>query len=58
MAVPTKASIANYLTSIGYTASSVEQVMITPTTFTVWYRVVDPTDSTKYTLAQDGYYLQ
>lgn len=55
---PTKTSIGNYLTSLGYDASKVEQVVITPSTFTVWYRVVNPTDPTRYTLQEDGYYLQ
>lgn len=55
---PTLAMMHQFIASLGYDPNNVEQVIATPTTFTVWYRVVSTTDPTKYTLQSDGYFLQ
>lgn len=52
-----KMTLLEFIASLGYNPADVEQVVGTPTTFTIWYRV--PTaDPGRYSLQSDGYYLQ
>ena len=50
-------TLLGFIASLGYNPADVEQVVATPTTFTVWYRVASQSNPNRYSLQSDGFYL-